>query len=140
MSGDELKKTIKLNNITLKTVADELGMSQQTFNSRLNAQNVKPDFVSRVLAIIDKCCPPLPAEMNTAIMGDVASYANVHQSAGASAATESEVKFLREQNARLQGQIEILTKQMTARDEQVGSLIKQVERLTQKLADMLPVK
>lgn len=76
--------------------------------------------------------------MNTAVMGNVASYANVHQSAGASAATE--VKFLREQNARLQDQIEALTKQISARDEQVGSLIKQVEHLTQKLTDMLPAK
>lgn len=138
MTGEELRNKIKGKGISMKQVAAGMGITSQNLNSKLNAQNVKSDFLSKVEAIIDRCCPPLPAEMNTAVMGNVASYANVHQSAGA--ATESEVKFLREQNARLQGQIEALTKQISARDEQVGSLIKQVEHLTQKLTDMLPAK
>jgi|GEM_PF-3341170 len=54
MTGEELREEIKSKGIALKSVAEELGMSQQALNKRLKAKNVKADFLEQIRGITGK--------------------------------------------------------------------------------------
>lgn len=93
----------------MKRVAEELGVSSQNLNSKLNAQNIKPSFLDKINAIIDKCCPPLPAEMEKAVMGQSITgnnnTGNINTvSSSNEAALLKEIEMLREQNDYLRKQ------------------------------------
>lgn len=105
MSGEELKRYIKASGVNMKTLAENLEVSPQNLNSKLNAKSLKADFIAKIKAIIDKCAPPLPAEMEAAVIGSNSS--NVSQSSS-DAALAAENKLLREQNEFLQNQVKTL--------------------------------
>lgn len=63
MTGEEIKNIIKSRGMSLATVAKQLGTSPQNLNNRLNAKSVRLDFLQSVMDVINKCCPPLPAEV-----------------------------------------------------------------------------
>lgn len=95
----------------LKQLADELEVTPQSLSNKLTRKSVKLDFLSKVEAIIDRCCPPLPAEMQSAVTGSNVngSYSpNVKQTIGSSAAISRENELLRQQNEFLRQQVERL--------------------------------
>ena len=111
MTGEELRNKIKGKGISMKQVAAGMGITSQNLNSKLNAQNVKSDFLSKVEAIIDRCCPPLPAEMQAAVIGSNINGShspNVQQTTGSSTALSRENELLRQQNEFLRQQVERL--------------------------------
>lgn len=111
MSGEELKAYLKKRGMPLRKVADELGTSPQNLNGKLKAKSLKQDFISKVKEIIDRCCPPLPAEMESAVIGsnvNGANSSNVNQSIGSNDALKRENEVLRQQNAFLQEQVKTL--------------------------------
>lgn len=111
MSGEEMKRYIKASGLNMKTLAENLDVSPQNLNSRLNAKSLKADFIAKIKAIIDKCAPPLPAEMEAAVIGsniNGSNSSNVSQSIGGDAALAAENKLLREQNEFLQNQVRTL--------------------------------
>lgn len=114
MSGEELKTYLKERGLTLALVADELGTSPQNLNGKLKAKSLKSDFISKIKEIIDKCCPPLPAEMEAAVIGsnvNGSNSSNVNQSIGSgNEALQRENEILRQQNDFLQKQVETLLK------------------------------
>lgn len=105
MTGEEMKTYLKQRGLSLASVAEELGTSPQNLNGKLKAKSLKLDFISAIKAIIDKCAPPLPAEMEEAVFGSNSS--NVSQSSS-DAALAAENKLLREQNEFLQSQVKTL--------------------------------
>lgn len=117
MSGEELKTYLKDRGMTLAKVADELGTSPQNLNGKLKAKSLKGDFIARVKAIIDKCCPPLPAEMESAVIGSnihATDSSSVIQSFGGSdmesvAALKARVDSLESENAYLRKLVDNLT-------------------------------
>lgn len=106
MSGEELKQYIKRSGLTMSDVARELGTTPQNVQARLGRKTIKIDFIQKIKEIIDKCAPPLPAEMEEAVFGSNSS--NVSQSLGSDAALAAENKLLREQNEFLQSQVKTL--------------------------------
>lgn len=111
MTGQDLKDRIKDKGVTLAYVAEQLGTSPQNLSAKLAAKSVKLDFLSKVEAIIDRCCPPLPAEMQAAVMGSNINGShspNVQQTAGTSAALSRENELLRQQNEFLRQQVDRL--------------------------------
>lgn len=106
MSGEELKQYIKRSGLTMSDVARELGTTPQNVQARLGRKTIKIDFIKKIKEIIDKCAPPLPAEMEAAVIGSNSS--NVSQSIGSDAALAAENKLLREQNEFLQNQVKTL--------------------------------
>lgn len=111
MSGEELKRYIKASGVNMKTLAENLEVSPQNLNSKLNAKSLKADFIAKIKAIIDKCAPPLPAEMEADVIGsnvNGSNSSNVYQSLGGDAALAAENKLLREQNEFLQSQVKTL--------------------------------
>ena len=105
MTGEEIKNIIKSRGMNLATVAKGLGMSPQNLNNRLNAKSVKLDFLQSVMDVINKCCPPLPAEVEVAVNGSgvIGSHStNATQYVGADAALVAENQLLRQQNEYLQ--------------------------------------
>ena len=106
MTGEEMKTYLRQRGLSLASVAEELGTSPQNLNGKLKAKSLKSDFISAIKAIIDRCAPPLPAEMEEAVFGSNSS--NVSQSIGSDAALAAENKLLREQNEFLQNQVETL--------------------------------
>lgn len=106
MSGEELKQYIKRSGLTMSDVARELGTTPQNVQARLGRKTIKIDFIQKIKEIIDKCAPPLPAEMEAAVIGSNSS--NVSQSIGSDAALAAENKLLREQNEFLQNQVKTL--------------------------------
>lgn len=106
MTGEEMKTYLKQRGLSLASVAEELGTSPQNLNGKLKAKSLKSDFISAIKAIIDRCAPPLPAEMEAAVNGSNSS--NVSQSTGGDAALAAENKLLREQNEFLQSQVKTL--------------------------------
>lgn len=111
MSGEELKRYIKASGVNMKTLAENLEVSPQNLNSKLNAKSLKADFIAKIKAIIDRCAPPLPAEMEEAVFGsntNGSNSSNVSQSIGSDAALAAENKLLREQNEFLQSQVKTL--------------------------------
>lgn len=106
MSGEELKQYIKRSGLTMSDVARELGTTPQNVQARLGRKTIKIDFIQKIKEIIDRCAPPLPAEMEEAVFGSNSS--NVSQSLGSDAALAAENKLLREQNEFLQNQVKTL--------------------------------
>ena len=109
MSGDDIKKLIKSRGMSMTMVAKELGTSPQNLNGRLNSKSVRIDFLNQILAVIDKCCPPLPAEVELAVSGSAINGShspNVTQSVGSDAALAAENALLRKQNEYLQRQLD----------------------------------
>lgn len=111
MSGEELKKYIKSSGLTMSDVARELGTTPQNVQARLGRKTIKIDFIQKIKAIIDRCAPPLPAEMEEAVFGsnvNGSNSSNVSQSIGSDSALAAENKLLREQNEFLQSQVKTL--------------------------------
>ena len=111
MTGEEMKTYLKQRGLSLASVAEELGTSPQNLNGKLKAKSLKSDFISAIKAIIDRCAPPLPAEMEEAVFGsniNDSNSSNVSQSIGSDAALAAENKLLREQNEFLQSQVKTL--------------------------------
>ena len=105
MTGEEIKNIIKSRGMNLATVAKGRGTSPQNLNNRLNAKSVKLDFLQSVMDVINKCCPPLPAEVEVAVNGSgvIGSHStNATQYVGADAALVAENQLLRQQNEYLQ--------------------------------------
>lgn len=110
MTGEELKQYIKRSGLTMSDIAREMGTTPQNIQARLSRQSIKPDFLAKVEGIINKCCPPLPIEMESAIAGsniNVVNSQHVTQTIG-DAALLAENKLLKQQNDFLQKQIETL--------------------------------
>lgn len=111
MSGEEMKTYLKQRGLSLATVAEELGTSPQNLNGKLKAKSLKSDFISAIKAIIDKCAPPLPAEMEEAVFGsnvNGSNSSNVSQSIGGDAALQARVESLESENSFLRKQVETL--------------------------------
>nr|DAE35998.1 MAG TPA: Regulatory protein-modification, helix-turn-helix, transcriptional regulato, DNA [Caudoviricetes sp.] len=111
MNGEELKQYIKRSGMSVAAVAEELGTSPQNLNAKFNRKSIKIDFFQKIKEIIDKCAPPLPAEMEEAVFGsnvNGSNSSNVSQSIGSDAALAAENKLLREQNEFLQSQVKTL--------------------------------
>lgn len=110
MSGEELKQYIKRSGLTMSDVARELGTTPQNVQARLGRKTIKIDFIQKIKEIIDKCAPPLPAEMEAAVGSNIngSNSSNVSQSIGSDAALAAENKLLREQNEFLQNQVKTL--------------------------------
>ena len=110
MNGEELKQYIKRSGMSVAAVAEELGTSPQNLNAKFNRKSIKIDFFQKIKEIIDKCAPPLPAEMEAAVGSNIngSNSSNVSQSIGSDAALAAENKVLREQNEFLQSQVKTL--------------------------------
>lgn len=96
--------------MSVAAVAEELGTSPQNLNAKFNRKSIKIDFFQKIKEIIDKCAPPLPAEMEAAVIGsntNGSNSSNVSQ-LGSDAALAAENKLLREQNEFLQSQVKTL--------------------------------
>lgn len=103
MSGEELKQYIKRSGLTMSDVARELGTTPQNVQARLGRKTIKIDFIQKIKEIIDRCAPPLPAEMEEAVIGS-----NVSQSLGSDAALQARVESLESENSFLRKQVETL--------------------------------
>lgn len=106
-----MKRYIKASGMNMKTLAENLKISPQNLNSKLNAKSLRADFIQKIKAIIDKFAPPLPADMEGAVIGsnvNGSNSPNVSQSLGGDAALAAENKLLREQNEFLQNQVKTL--------------------------------
>lgn len=112
MNGEELKQYIKRSGLSVSEVAEELGTSPQNLNAKFKRKSIKTDFLIKIKEIIDKCCPPLPAEMESAVIGsnvNGSNSSNVNQSiSSGNEALQRENEILRQQNDFLQKQVETL--------------------------------
>lgn len=111
MTGEEMKTYLRQRGLSLASVAEELGTSPQNLNGKLKAKSLKSDFISAIKAIIDRCAPPLPAEMEEAVFGsniNGSSSSNVSQSIGSDAALQARVESLESENSFLRKQVETL--------------------------------
>lgn len=111
MSGEELKQYIKRSGLTMSDVARELGTTPQNVQARLGRKTIKIDFIQKIKEIIDKCAPPLPAEMEAAVFGsnvNGSNSSNVSQSIGSDAALQARVESLESENSFLRKQVETL--------------------------------
>lgn len=111
MSGEELKQYIKRSGLTMSDVARELGTTPQNVQARLGRKTIKIDFIQKIKEIIDKCAPPLPAEMEEAVFGsnvNGSNSPNVSQSIGSDAALQARVESLESENSFLRKQVETL--------------------------------
>lgn len=110
MSGEELKQYIKRSGLTMSDVAREMGTTPQNVQARLGRKTIKIDFIQKIKEIIDKCAPPLPAEMEAAVGSNIngSNSSNVSQTIAGDAALAAENKLLREQNEFLQNQVKTL--------------------------------
>lgn len=110
MTGDELKLIVRKSGMSVTDFAKELGMSPQNLNSKFISKSVKSDFLKKVENVINRCCPPLPSEVESAVIGSAVNGShspNVTQSVGGGdAALAAENKLLREQNQFLQRQLD----------------------------------
>lgn len=105
MNGDELKAYIKQRGMSLTQLANALGTSPQNLNAKFGRQTLKHDFIQSVMDIVNRCCPPLPAEVEVAVNGSgvIGSHSqNATQYVGADAALVAENQLLRQQNEYLQ--------------------------------------
>lgn len=111
MSGEELRQYIKRSGLSVSDIAREMGTTPQNINGRFTRKSIKTDFWLKVKEIIDKCCPPLPAEMEAAVIGsnvNGSNSSNVSQSIVNDDALVRENEVLRQQNAFLQEQVKTL--------------------------------
>ena len=105
MNGDELKAYIKQRGMSLTQLANALGTSPQNLNAKFGRQTLKHDFIQSVMDIVNRCCPPLPAEVEVAVNGSgvIGSHSqNATQYVGADADLVAENQLLRQQNEYLQ--------------------------------------
>ena len=111
MSGEELKQYIKRSGLTMSDVARELGTTPQNVQARLGRKTIKIDFIQKIKEIIDRCAPPLPAEMEAAVIGsnvNGSNSSNVSQSIAGDAALQARVESLESENSFLRKQVETL--------------------------------
>jgi len=54
MTGEELKRFLKKEGVTLKTLAEKMGITPQTLNSRLKAKSVSVDTISEIEKVTGK--------------------------------------------------------------------------------------
>ena len=111
MNGEELKQYIKRSGMSVAAVAEQLGTSPQNLNAKFNRKSIKTDFLQKIKEIIDKCAPPLPAEMEAAVIGsnvNGSNSSNVSQSIGGDAALQARVESLESENSFLRKQVETL--------------------------------
>nr|DAG42246.1 MAG TPA: hypothetical protein [Caudoviricetes sp.] len=95
----------------MSDVARELGTTPQNVQARLGRKTIKIDFIQKIKEIIDKCAPPLPAEMEEAVFGsnvNGSNSSNVSQSIGSDAALQARVESLESENSFLRKQVETL--------------------------------
>ena len=108
MTGEQLKQIVRKSGLSVTDFAKELGMSPQNLNSKFISKSVKSDFLKKVENVINNCCPPLPVEVEAAVVGSAVNGShspNVTQSVGGDAALVAENKLLRQQNEFLQKQL-----------------------------------
>lgn len=118
MNGEELKQYIKRSGMSVAAVAEELGTSPQNLNAKFNRKSIKIDFFQKIKEIIDKCAPPLPAEMEAAVMGsnvNGSNSSNVSQSIGGDAALVRELELLRKMVADKDEEIKFLRTQLSTK-------------------------
>ena len=118
MSGEEMKRYIKASGVNMKTLAENLKVSPQNLNSKLNAKSLRADFIQKIKAIIDKCAPPLPAEMEAAVIGsniDASNSNGFTQTIGASDALARELELLRKMVADKDEEIKFLRTQLSTK-------------------------
>ena len=109
MTGEDLRQYIKQRGMSLTQLANALGTSPQNLNAKFGRQTVKHDFLQTVMDILNKCCPPLPAEVELAVSGSAINGShspNVTQSVSSDAALAAENALLRKQNEYLQRQLD----------------------------------
>ena len=97
--------------MSVAAVAEELGTSPQNLNAKFNRKSIKTDFLQKIKAIIDRCAPPLPAEMEAAVIGsnvNGSNSSNVSQSIAGDAALQARVESLENENSFLRKQVETL--------------------------------
>ncbi len=118
MSGEEMKRYIKASGVNMKTLAENLKVSPQNLNSKLNAKSLRADFIQKIKEIIDRCAPPLPAEMEEAVFGsniNGSNSSNVSQSIGGDAALVRELELLRKMVADKDEEIKFLRAQLSTK-------------------------
>lgn len=108
MTGEELKQIVRKSGLSVTDFAKELDMSPQNLNSKFISKSIKLDFLKKVENVINKCCPPLPAEVEIAVNGSgvITHSPNANNYLGGDAALIAENKLLREQNEYLQKQLD----------------------------------
>lgn len=108
MTGEELKQIVRKSGLSVTDFAKELGMSPQNLNAKFISKSVKSDFLKKVENVINRCCPPLPAEVELAVNGSgvTGSHNNATQYIGSDAALAAENALLRKQNEYLQRQLD----------------------------------
>ena len=97
--------------MSVAAVAEELGTSPQNLNAKFNRKSIKTDFLQKIKEIIDRCAPPLPAEMEAAVIGsnvNGSNSSNVSQSTAGDAALQARVESLENENSFLRKQVETL--------------------------------
>lgn len=118
MSGEEMKRYIKASGVNMKTLAENLKVSPQNLNSKLNAKSLRADFIQKIKEIIDRCAPPLPAEMEEAVFGsniNGSNSSNVSQSIAGDAALVRELELLRKMVADKDEEIKFLRAQLSTK-------------------------
>ena len=119
MNGEDLRQYIKRSGMSVSDLAKEMGTSPQNLSARFNRKSIKSDFWLKVKEVIDRCCPPLPVEMEAAVIGSNVNgnnSSNVSQSIANDDALVRENEVLRQQNTFLQ-------EQLKASQEQVKTLL-----------------
>lgn len=118
MNGEELKQYIKRSGMSVAAVAEELGTSPQNLNAKFNRKSIKIDFFQKIKEIIDKCAPPLPAEMEEAVFGsnvNGSNSSNVSQSISSDAALVRELELLKKMVADKDEEIKFLRAQLSTK-------------------------
>lgn len=113
-----MKRYIKASGVNMKTLAENLKVSPQNLNSKLNAKSLRADFIQKIKDIIDRCAPPLPVEMEEAVFGsnvNGSNSSNVSQSIGGDAALVRELELLRKMVADKDEEIKFLRAQLSTK-------------------------
>ena len=107
MTGEELKQMVRKSGLSVTDFAKDLGLSPQNLNAKFISKSIKSDFLSKVESVINRCCPPLPAEVEIAVNGSgvITHSPNANNYLGGDAALVAENKLLRQQNEFLQQQL-----------------------------------
>lgn len=103
-----MKQIVRKSGLSVTDFAKELGMSPQNLNAKFISKSVKSDFLKKVENVMNRCCPPLPAEVELAVNGSgvTGSHNNATQYIGSDAALAAENALLRKQNEYLQRQLD----------------------------------
>lgn len=113
-----MKRYIKASGVNMKTLAENLKVSPQNLNSKLNAKSLRADFIQKIKDIIDRCAPPLPVEMEEAVFGsniNGSNSSNVSQSISGDAALVRELELLRKMVADKDEEIKFLRTQLSTK-------------------------